>query len=175
MKVCHLSNKSVSFLIHFRFVSHSQRVRGHFWNNSILTGFGPMLDFAGIWWGEGLSPPLPPPFAWCASIRYAIPGIAVTLAKTGPNRPRKVCLTLPKGPLLIEFTFDRFWAHVGPHHLYLDPGDTGLKWAKTAEKGSKQPQWSKKVGLGVERRGPLLKISIFDCFWAHLAYPRPGS
>ena len=61
------------------------------------------------------------------------------LVETGPNWPRKVRLTLPKGlgPPLKEVSFDRFWAHAGLCHGLTTQG--GLIWTKTGPNRPKMP------------------------------------
>ena len=59
-----------------------------------------------------------------------------------------------------------------------DPGGTGLKWAKSAEKGCKGvktgptgPNRPQQVHVTLSKGlVTLLKFSIFDRFWAHLAW-----
>ena len=131
---------------------------------------------SGPCWIVSVSRTRPLPGVPAASIWYPVPGIAIELVKMGLKWPRKVRLTLPKGPgpPLKEVIFDRFWAHGGLHpglKTREKLGRNGPKRLKTVQsrlKMAHQGPFDPPQGLGNTFENFQL-LTVFGPIWPTLA------
>ena len=107
------------------------------------------------------------------NIQYPLSGTRHRqLVRMGPKWPKKVRLTLPKGPgpLLKDDILDCFWAHVGLHRgpkTQGKPDSNGPKWQKRDQTGQNRAQVALKGPFDPPRgSSTTFEKGHFNRFWA---------